>query len=69
MDENYFLGWSLDMACTCLEGKTRIGCQESKIWTFFKGLRSFIGPQKPKRKNNQNSIIFGSKIKVRSNFI
>ena len=24
MDENYFLGWSLDMTSTCLEHKTRI---------------------------------------------
>jgi hypothetical protein len=38
-------------------------CQESKIWTFFKGLRSFRGPQKQNRKNNHNL-----KIKVRSNF-
>jgi hypothetical protein len=36
---------------------------------LFKGLRSFRGPQKQKRKNNHNSIIFGSKIEVRSNFI
>ena len=43
--------------------------QESKVWDFFKGLRSFRGPQKRKRKNNHNSLIFGSKIKVRSNFI
>ena len=46
-----------------------VWCQESKIWTFFKDLRSFRGPQKQKRKNIHNSIIFGSKIKVRSNFI
>jgi hypothetical protein len=40
-----------------------------KIWAFFKGLRSFRGPQKKERKNGHNSIIFGAKIKVGSNFI
>ena len=43
--------------------------QESKVWTFFQGLRSFRGPQKQNWKNDQNSIIFGAKIKVRINFI
>ena len=43
--------------------------QESKVWAFFKGLRSFRGPQKQNWKNDQNSIIFGAKIKVRINFI
>ena len=32
-------------------------------------LRSFIKPHKQERKNVHNSIIFGAKIKVRSNFI
>jgi hypothetical protein len=44
-------------------------CQESKIWAFFKDLRSFRGPQKQERKNDHNSISFGAKIKVRSNLI
>ena len=43
--------------------------QESRVWAFFKGLRSFRGPQKQNWKNDQNSIIFGAKIKVRINFI
>jgi hypothetical protein len=43
----------------------------SRIQNFglFKGLRSFRGPQKQERKNDHYSIIFGAKIKVRSNFI
>jgi hypothetical protein len=41
----------------------------SRIWAFFKGLGSFRGPQKQERKYDHNSIIFGAKIKVRSNFI
>ena len=36
---------------------------------IFKGLRSFRGPQKQERKNDQNSIIFGEKNKLRRNFI
>jgi hypothetical protein len=35
----------------------------------FEGLRSFWGPQKQKRKNNHNFIIFGAKNKIRMNFL
>ena len=31
MDENYFLGWSLDMTSICLEYKTRIVKAESMM--------------------------------------
>ena len=37
--------------------------QESKIWAFFKGLRSFRGPQKQERKNYQTWFFFQSFIK------
>ena len=39
------------------------------MWAFFKGLRSFRGPQKQGRKNDHNSNIFWAKIKMKSNFI
>ena len=42
---------------------------KSKIWAFFKSLTSFRVLYKKERKNDHNSIIFGAKIKVRSNFI
>ena len=44
-------------------------CQESKIWTFFEGLRSSWTPQKQERKNNHNSTIFWAKNKIRMNFL
>ena len=43
--------------------------QESKSWVVFEGPRRFWGPQKQERKNNQNSIIFWAKNKMRRNFI
>ena len=43
--------------------------QESKSWVFFEGPRRFWGPQKQERKNDQNSIIFWEKNKLRRNFI
>ena len=69
-------GWALDTGhffytrlIQCLIFLGILWCQESKIWTFLKDLISFWGPQKQERKNDHNSIIFGAKIKVRSNFI
>ena len=41
----------------CLIFSGILKCQESKIWAFFKGLRSFRGPQKQERKNDQHSIM------------
>ena len=42
---------------------------KSKIWAFFKSLTSFRVLYKKERKNDHNSIIIGTKIKVKSNFI
>ena len=66
LDTGHFFNTSLIQG---LVFKGIVKGQESKVWAFFKGLRSFRGPQKQNWKNDQNSIIFGAKIKVRINFI
>ena len=66
LDTGHFFNTSLIQG---LVFKGIVKGQESKIWAFFKGLRSFRGPQKQNWKNDQNSIIFGAKIKVRINFM
>ena len=69
LDTGHFFHTSPIQCLICLG----IGwCQDSKIWNFFKGLRSFRGPQKQKRKTNgfflfnevlKNLIFFQSLIK------
>ena len=66
LDTGYFFN-TIPIQCLIFLGI--LECQESKILAFFKGLRSFRGPQKQERKNDHNSIILGAEIKVRRNFI
>jgi hypothetical protein len=66
LDTGHFFNTSLIQG---LVFKGIVKGQESKIWASFKGLRSFRGPQKQNWKNDQNSIIFWAKNKMRRNFI
>ena len=66
LDTEHFFHTSLTQ---CLVFLVILYGQESKIWTFFEGLRSSWGPQKQERKNNHNSTIFWAKNKIRMKFL